>query len=65
MQRLESSPRFAAHFSLAFISVEIRLTRPRVAPPESQAEVAAARQALDRTLAAERRQAEARLLLHG
>ena len=65
MYRITSSPRVAAHFSLAFISVEIRLTS---VPPTRAAVVAERTQAradLARTLDRERAQAQTRLLLRG
>jgi hypothetical protein len=65
MQRITSTPRIAAQFSLAFISVEIRLMPARRPRPESAAERAHARSRLDRAIQAERRQAQTRLLLHG
>ena len=65
MQRITSTPRIAAQFSLAFISVEIRLAPTRRPRPESAAERAHARATLDRVIQAERRQAQTRLLLRG
>jgi hypothetical protein len=64
MQRITSTPRIA-QFSLAFISVEIRLAPARRPRPESAAERAHRRATLDRTIEAERRQAQSRLLLRG
>jgi hypothetical protein len=65
MQRLGHSPRVAAHFSLAFISIEIRLAPVRQPVTASSAERARARAELARTLAQERHRAETRLLHHG
>jgi hypothetical protein len=65
MQRIGSAPRVAAQFSLAFISIEIRLGTPRPVRPEVRAEQAAARATVGRALDAERRRAEARWLLRG
>ena len=64
MQRITSTPRIAAQFSLAFISIEIRLAPARRPQPGSAAERVHARAALDRMIEAERRQAQTRLLLH-
>jgi hypothetical protein len=65
MQRIGSAPRMTAQFSLAFISIEIRLGAARPPRHESRAEQVAARAALERTLDAERCRAEARWLLRG
>ena len=65
MQRITSTPRIAAQFSLAFISIEIRLAPARRPRPESAAERAHARAALERVVEAGRREAQTRLMLHG
>jgi hypothetical protein len=65
MQRFENAPRVAAQFSLAFVSIEIRLAPARRRPAVSRAEQVAARTNLAHTLDGERCRAEARLLQRG
>jgi hypothetical protein len=65
MQRFGNAPRVAAHFSLAFVSIEIRFAPPPRPAVVSRAEQIAARADLARTLDGERRRAEARLLQRG
>lgn len=65
MQRIDSASRVTAHFSLAFVSIEIRFIPAVRGPVPARAEQAAARADLARTLDSERRQAEARLIQRG
>jgi hypothetical protein len=65
MQRFGNASRPAAHFSLAFVSIEIRFAPPPRLPVISRAEQIAARADLAHTLDCERRRAEARLLQRG
>ncbi len=65
MQRFDSANRVAAHFSLAFVSIEIRFTPAVRGSGPARAEQVAARADLARTLDSERSQAEARLIQRG